>query len=50
MTPMEIAPVDAAAEAAARSRQDRLTKPTGALGRLEELACWLAGRLGDPRP
>ena len=27
----------------ARARQARLTKPAGSLGRLEELACWLAG-------
>ena len=33
---------DAAAEAAARARQDRLTKPRGALGRLEDMAVWLA--------
>ncbi len=34
---------DAAAAAAARAHQARLTKPSGALGRLEELAIWLAG-------
>ena len=41
---------DELAESAARARQGQLTKPPGALGRLEELACWLAGRLRDPTP
>jgi nicotinate-nucleotide--dimethylbenzimidazole phosphoribosyltransferase len=35
---------------AARSRQDRLTKPTGALGRLEGLAIELAGLQHADRP
>jgi nicotinate-nucleotide--dimethylbenzimidazole phosphoribosyltransferase len=35
--------VDADAEAAALARQAVLTKPAGSLGRLEELAVWLAG-------
>lgn len=34
---------DAAATAAARARQAELTKPAGSLGRLEEIAEWLAG-------
>lgn len=29
---------------AARARQDQLIKPTGALGRLEDIACWFAAR------
>ena len=33
---------DAAARAAAKSRNDQLTKPQGALGRLEDLIQWLA--------
>jgi len=33
---------DEEAAAAARARQDRLTKPRGALGRLEDLAIWAA--------
>ncbi len=41
---------DAAAESAARARQSQLTKPPGSLGRLEDLACWLAGRLRQPVP
>src|SRR3546814_3365675 len=36
--------------AAARARQARLTKPPGSLGRLEDLACWLAGWQGRERP
>jgi nicotinate-nucleotide--dimethylbenzimidazole phosphoribosyltransferase len=43
-------PVDARARAAARERQAQLLKPAGSLGRLEELAIWLAGCTGDPRP
>ena len=41
---------DAAAETAARTRQSQLTKPPGSLGRLEDLACWFAGRLRQPVP
>src|SRR3984893_12574969 len=41
---------DARAETAARARQQQLTKPPGSLGRLEELACWFAARLGTPTP
>ena len=41
---------DAEAEAAARARQDSLTKPPGALGRLEELAVFMAGWQRTPRP
>jgi nicotinate-nucleotide--dimethylbenzimidazole phosphoribosyltransferase len=40
----------AAARAAARARQEQLVKPPGSLGRLEELAIWLAGVTGDERP
>lgn len=38
----EIEPVDEASAAAARARHDRLVKPPGSLGRLEELGAWLA--------
>ncbi len=43
---------DEEAQEAARARQLRLTKPTGALGRLEDLSVWLAGVQGvcPPRP
>ena len=45
-----IAPPDAGAAAQARARQDRLTKPPGALGRLEELSVRIAGMRGCARP
>ncbi|HVY22750.1 MAG TPA: nicotinate-nucleotide--dimethylbenzimidazole phosphoribosyltransferase [Steroidobacteraceae bacterium] len=35
---------------AARARQDQLIKPTGALGRLEDIACWFAARQGCEIP
>ena len=41
---------DTKAAAAARSRQDELTKPPGSLGRLEELAIFMAGWQGRDRP
>jgi nicotinate-nucleotide--dimethylbenzimidazole phosphoribosyltransferase len=41
---------DAEAEAAARQRQSQLTKPAGALGRLEDLSVWVAGRQGACPP
>ena len=41
---------DAAARAAAEARNSQLTKPPGALGRLEGLALWLAGWQGTDRP
>ncbi|GIV64026.1 MAG: nicotinate-nucleotide--dimethylbenzimidazole phosphoribosyltransferase [Bellilinea sp.] len=45
-----IPPFDQAAAEAARQRQNRLTKPTGALGRLETLSVQLAGITACPRP
>lgn len=48
LTPMR--PLDAAAQSAARSRQQQLLKPPGSLGRLEELAIWMAAVSGDPHP
>ena len=45
-----IRPLDAAAMTAARTRQDRLTKPRGALGRLEDVSVWLAGVQGRCPP
>ena len=41
---------DAEASAAAAARQERLTKPAGSLGRLEELAIWLAAWQGRHPP
>lgn len=37
-------------EQQARAHQDNLTKPRGALGRLEDLACWFAARQGKLLP
>ncbi len=42
-----IGPLDEAAMDGARARLDRLTKPPGSLGRLEELVVQLAGITGD---
>lgn len=50
---MEFAPVsppDGGAAAAARARQDTLTKPRGALGRLEDLSVWVASCQGQCPP
>lgn len=41
---------DPAAKAGAADRNGRLTKPPGALGRLEDLAIWYAGWRGEVRP
>ena len=41
---------DAAAVQGAAERNGQLTKPPGALGRLEDLAVWYAGWRGDARP
>ena len=41
---------DTAAIAAAQDRNAQLTKPPGALGRLEDLAIWFAGWQGNGRP
>ncbi len=46
----KISPPDAAAMAAARARQDNLTKPLGCLGRLEEISVQIAGIGGDITP
>ncbi|MGQ9710197.1 MAG: nicotinate-nucleotide--dimethylbenzimidazole phosphoribosyltransferase [Anaerolineae bacterium] len=45
-----IGPLREEAMAAARARQDQLTKPQGSLGRLEELSIQVAGITGSPRP
>lgn len=41
---------DTRATAAALTRNSQLTKPPGALGRLEDVAIWLAGWQGTPMP
>ncbi len=41
---------DSAAQTGAAERNGQLTKPPGALGRLEDLAIWYAGWRGNPRP
>ena len=41
---------DSAAASAASERNGQLTKPPGALGRLEDLAVWYAGWRGNARP
>ena len=41
---------DATATAGAMARNGQLTKPPGALGRLEDVAIWLAGWQGTDRP
>jgi nicotinate-nucleotide--dimethylbenzimidazole phosphoribosyltransferase len=46
----EVQPVDREAEAAARERHERLTKPSGSLGKLEALGVRLAGIAGRCPP
>jgi nicotinate-nucleotide--dimethylbenzimidazole phosphoribosyltransferase len=45
-----IVPADQEARAAALARQETLTKPSGALGRLEDVSVWLAGVTGRCPP
>ncbi|MBO0814991.1 MAG: nicotinate-nucleotide--dimethylbenzimidazole phosphoribosyltransferase, partial [Actinobacteria bacterium] len=45
-----VAPADPGAMAQARERQERLTKPSGSLGALEDLSVRLAGLAGDCPP
>jgi nicotinate-nucleotide--dimethylbenzimidazole phosphoribosyltransferase len=45
-----IGALDTGAMAAAAARWDALTKPRGSLGRLERLACRVAGIIGHARP
>ena len=47
---MNIPPIDENARQQARQRQDRLTKPAGSLGRLEQLSVDLAGITGQLSP
>jgi nicotinate-nucleotide--dimethylbenzimidazole phosphoribosyltransferase len=45
-----VTPPDTVAAAAARARQDTLTKPRGALGRLEDLSVWVSSCQGQCPP
>jgi nicotinate-nucleotide--dimethylbenzimidazole phosphoribosyltransferase len=45
-----VLPPDPSAAASARARQDTLTKPPGALGRLEDLSVWVAACQGRCPP
>ena len=45
-----IPPIDKQAAKQAQARQNRLTKPPGSLGRLEEISIQLAGMKADPMP
>src|SRR5690348_711504 len=45
-----ITPLDTDTMAAARTRQEQLTKPAGSLGRLESLAIQIAGITGQEQP
>ncbi|WP_173817433.1 nicotinate-nucleotide--dimethylbenzimidazole phosphoribosyltransferase [Mycobacterium sp. IEC1808] len=45
-----VSPPDADVAVAARARQDTLTKPRGALGRLEDLSVWVASCQGHCPP
>jgi len=47
---MSVANIDQQAFNKARQHQDCLTKPQGALGRLEDIACWFAARQGKAVP
>ncbi|WP_102142651.1 nicotinate-nucleotide--dimethylbenzimidazole phosphoribosyltransferase [Mycobacterium hubeiense] len=46
----DVSPPDERAAAAARARQDQLTKPPGSLGRLEDLSVWVASCQGGCPP
>jgi len=47
---MTVKMIDMAARDAAYAHQNSLTKPQGALGRLEDVACWFAARQGKALP
>jgi len=47
---LDLLPTDAAAAASAAARNATLTKPPGSLGRLEDLAVWLAQWQGRNPP
>jgi len=47
---LSVKAIDTGIEKAARAHQDQLTKPRGALGKLEDVACWFAARQGKVLP
>lgn len=47
---VSVPPLDGEARAAAVDRAERLTKPPGSLGRMEEAAVRVAAMTGEPRP
>jgi len=47
---MTVCGINLEVEKQAREHQNRLTKPLGALGKLEDFACWLAARQGKAMP
>ncbi|NWF37591.1 nicotinate-nucleotide--dimethylbenzimidazole phosphoribosyltransferase [Mariprofundus sp. NF] len=47
---MSVAAINIEIEQQARAHQESLTKPRGALGRLEDIACWFAARQGKVLP
>ncbi len=47
---MTVMQIDGGIEAQARAYQDQLTKPHGALGSLEDIACWFSARQGKINP
>ncbi|WP_206675396.1 nicotinate-nucleotide--dimethylbenzimidazole phosphoribosyltransferase [Mariprofundus sp. KV] len=47
---MHVAAINIETEQQARDHQNNLTKPRGALGRLEDISCWFAARQGKVLP
>jgi len=47
---LSVKAINTGIEKAARAHQDTLTKPRGALGKLEDVACWFAARQGKVLP